>query len=69
MILFAQTAAQRPNYKVQYERKKESKKKKTTAWLEKQSYKYNNKQQRNKAQLGSREAKEKIESKKSNYGS
>ena len=36
---------------------------------QKQSNRYNNRQQRNKAQLQSRQAKKKIESKKSNYGS
>ena len=58
-------AAQRPNYNVQYK----TREKKNTQYDQKQSWKYNNRQQRNKAKLWSRWAKKKIESKKSNYGS
>ena len=57
--------ALRPNYNVQYK----TRKKKPTQYDQKQSFKYNNRQQRNKAKLWSRRAKKKIESKKSNYGS
>ena len=54
-----------PNYNVQYK----TKRKRYTQYDQKQSLKYNNRQQRNKAKLWSRRAKKKIESKKSNYGS
>ena len=58
-------AALRPNYNVQYKTRED----KTTHNDQKQSLKYSNRQQRNKAKLWSRRAKKKIESKKSNYGS
>ena len=58
-------AALRPNYNVQYN----TREKKNTQYDQKQSLKYNNRQQRSRAKLWSRRAKKKIESKKSNYGS
>ena len=52
-------------YNIRQEREREKK----TQYDQKQSLKYNNRQQRNRAKLWSRRAKKKIESKKSNYGS
>ena len=64
MILFAQNRGPKAELQSKIWEKKEKK-----TYDQKQSHKYNNRQQRNKAQPGSRQAKEKIESRKFNYGS
>ena len=64
MILFAQNRGPKTELQSTIWEKTEK-----TQYDQKQSCKYNNRPQRNKAQLGSRQAKEKLESKMSNYGS
>ena len=51
-----------------YNIRQEKKKHTHTQYDQKQSKKYNNRQQKNKAKQWSRRAKKKIESKKSSYG-
>ena len=62
---FCKNAALKPNYNVQCNRKRRKK----HSMTKKQSNKYNNRQQRSNAQLASRQVLEKIESRKTNYGS